>query len=82
MSHSVQLKPRPLRNPGLFFEVEAEVEHLTSKASCTTPLSISSAGRAIKTVAHLLLLEAEGCLIEEKRVAVKASTGPKCGALR
>jgi hypothetical protein len=43
---------------------------------------MSSAGRAIKTVAHLLLLEAEGCLIEEKRVAVKASTGPKCGALR
>jgi hypothetical protein len=36
----------------------------------------------IKTVAHLLLLEAEGCFIEEKRVAVKASTGPKCGALR
>jgi hypothetical protein len=30
--------------------------------------------RAIKTVAHLeLLLEAEGCLIEERRVAVKAS---------
>ena len=44
---------------------------------------MSSAGRAIKTVVHLeLLLEAEGCLIEEKRVAVKASTGPKCGALR
>jgi hypothetical protein len=42
---------------------------------------MSSAGRAIKTVAYLLL-EAEGCLIEEKRVAVKASTGPKCGALR
>ena len=38
---------------------------------------MSSAGRAIKTVVHLeLLLEAEGCLIEEKRVAVKASTGP------
>jgi hypothetical protein len=35
VSHSVQLKPRPLRKPGLFFEVEAEVEHLTSKASCT-----------------------------------------------
>jgi hypothetical protein len=32
---------------------------------------MSSAGRAIKTVVHVeLLLEAEGCLIEEKRVAV------------
>jgi hypothetical protein len=44
---------------------------------------MSSAGRAIKTVVHLeLLLEAEGCLIEEKRVAVTAFTGPKCSALR
>jgi len=35
---------------------------------------MSSAGRAIKTVAHFeLLLEAEGRLIEERRVAVKAS---------
>jgi len=35
---------------------------------------MNSAGRAIKTVVHLeLLLEAEGCLIEERRVAVKAS---------
>jgi len=35
---------------------------------------MNSAGRAIKTVALLeLLLQAEGCLIEERRVAVKAS---------
>ncbi len=34
---------------------------------------MSSAGRAIKTVVHPL--EAEGCLIEERRVAVKASLG-------
>jgi len=33
---------------------------------------MSSAGRAIKTVVHLLP-EAEGCLIEKRRVAVKAS---------
>jgi hypothetical protein len=42
---------------------------------------MSSAGRAIKTVVHAeLLFEAEGCLIEEKQVAVKASTGPKFSA--
>jgi len=35
---------------------------------------MSSAGRAIKTVVHLKLpLQAEGCLIEKRRVAVKAS---------
>ena len=42
MSHSVQLKPRPLRKPGLFFEVEAEVEHLTSKASWSTWLALAT----------------------------------------
>src|SRR5215471_11468325 len=44
-------------------------------------LSMSSAGRAIKTVVHLELpLEAEGCLIEERRVAVKASLSPSLNA--
>ncbi len=35
-------------------------------------LSMSSAGRAIKTVVHLeLLLEAEGCLIEDTKPRVR-----------
>jgi hypothetical protein len=35
---------------------------------------MSSAGRAIKTVVHRELpLDAEGCLIEKRRVAVRAS---------